>query len=283
MRAARQGDRVRATELFQAALEQDPGQEEALLWLAALAEHPGESVVYLERVLATNPHNARAQAGLRWATERLEAREALPEAPLAPAWGGTVDLVPLEAAGTRLRLTTVVGSIAAVLLLGILAWWAWSGFPFVQLVVPGATATEPAPTVAPPATNTSLPDVVTAVTPSVAAIPSETPLPPPPTATATVVTPLPSETLSSAPSTATATVVAATPATTPSPLHPTVTVTWTPSATPSPVPTPATVWPTPGPTTSPWTTPQPTPWSYTAPESSPVSVTPGETVLPGRG
>ena len=83
MRAARQGNRIRATELFQAALEQDPGQEEALLWLAALAEHPGESIVYLERVLAANPHNARAQAGLRWATERLEAREAPPEAPLA--------------------------------------------------------------------------------------------------------------------------------------------------------------------------------------------------------
>lgn len=284
MQAARQGDRARATELFHAALEQDPDHEEALLWLAALTEDPGQSIAYLQRVLDINPHNARAQAGLRWAEERRRPPEALSEAPIqpAPAWGGTVDLVPLEPERTRWQLSTVVGLAGALLLIGALIWWALSSFPLVRLSGPEATATAPRPTSARPpspataiATHTPspLPPTATATVPAVIAmhtptssLPTETETVPTAAATNTPTFPLP---------TATAAVLAATGTYTPTPLPPTATTivvadtataTALPSAAPSAMPTLATAWPTPGPTTDPHVTPAPT-----------------EPSLPGRG
>ena len=271
MQAARRGDRARASGLFQAVLEQDPDQEEAWLWLAALAESPEQSVVYLQRVLSINPHNTRAQAGLQWARQRIQAAEALPEAPIQPAWGGIVNLVPLEPEGTRWQWWRVVGLIGILLLAGGLVWW---GAPkilqFVELARPEAIATEPMPTLLPPATDTPLPPTVTAIATAVAAIATETPSPVSPTVTA-MATATPSAT--SSPVLPTATAIAtetpsplpptatAPPTATPSPMPPTATAMATapPAEMPSPVPTPATVWPTPDPTSVPQVTPEPTP------------------------
>ena len=256
MQAARRGDRARANGLFQAVLEQDPDQEEAWLWLAALAESPEQSIVYLQRVLSINPHNTRAQAGLQWARQRIQAAEALPEAPIQPAWGGIVNLVPLEPEGTRWQWWRVVGLIGILLLAGGLVWW---GAPkilqFVELARPEAIATEPMPTLLPPATDTPLPPTVTAIATAVAAIATETPSPVSPTVTA-MATATPGAT--SSPVSPTATAIATE---TSSPVPPTATAMATvpPAETPSPVPTPATVWPTPDPTTIPQVTPEPTP------------------------
>ena len=249
MQAARRGDRARASGLFQAVVEQDPDQEEAWLWLAALAEDPEQSIVYLQRVLSINPHNTCAQAGLQWARQRIQAAEALPEAPIQPAWGGIVNLVPLEPERTRWQWWRVVGLIGILLLAGGLVWW---GAPkilqFVELARPEAIATEPMLTLLPPATDTPLPPTVTAIA-------TETPSPVSPTSTA-MATATPSATPSPVPPTATAIATE-----TSSPVPPTATAMATvpPAETPSPVPTPATVWPTPDPTTIPQVTPEPTP------------------------
>ena len=242
MQAARQGDYARAKGLFQAVLEQDPDHEEACLWLAALAEDPEQSMGYLQRVLDANPDNARAQAGLQWTKERIQATEALSGTPIHPAWGGTVSLVPLEPERARWRWWHVVGPIGGLLLAGALVWWRAPGMiQLVELAGPEATATESRDVAPPPATDTPLPLTVTTGVTVVSAVAPATPLLSPPTATAP------------------ATMVAAVSAATPSPVSPTMTATVTPTVTQSSVPTAATVWPTPGPTTSPQVTPEPGP------------------------
>jgi lipoprotein-anchoring transpeptidase ErfK/SrfK len=51
-------------------LRTEPDHVEALLWLAALAQDPQQSVRYLNRVLEISPNHPAAQAGLQWAEER---------------------------------------------------------------------------------------------------------------------------------------------------------------------------------------------------------------------
>ena len=64
-----------ARHCFAKVLGLDSDNEEALLWLAALEDDPRQSITYLKRVLRINPDSKRAQAGLRWAQERLRARQ----------------------------------------------------------------------------------------------------------------------------------------------------------------------------------------------------------------
>lgn len=268
--AARQGDPVRADRFFKAVLEKDPEHEEAWLWRAAVAEGPDDAEAYLERVLAMNPDNFRAQAGLRWARERMESGERLPRASGSPAWGGVVALAPLEPEETRWQWWHAAGLIGALLLVGALLWWRPSRVlelagllrpqptetvfvppaesPAAQVPLPATATAIPTATPSPlPPTATSVPSVTPSpLSPTASAVPSVTPSPLPATATG-----VPSVTPSPLPPTATAV-----PALTPSPLAPTETL--VPAATPSPVPTLATVWPTPGPTGAPVVTPRPT-------------------------
>ena len=245
MQAAQQGDTVRADRLFQAVLEKDPDHEEAWLWRAALAESPDQSVVYLQRVLAINPDNTRAQAGLRWAREQMEAAERLSQAPSKPAWGGVVALAPVESEGAQWQWWHVAVLFGVVLLTGALLCWRSSRIlELVGLLGPQATAT-----VCMPAAGSPVPDV--GLVPAATAIPTTTPSPLPPSplpSTATAVPPV-------SPSPVSPTASAVPPATS-SPLPPTATI--IPTTTPSPYPTLATVWPTPGPTGPPVVTPRPT-------------------------
>lgn len=68
--AARSGDRQEAYKLLQALVALEPGNAQAWLWLAGVAENPAERRVALERVLSLDPTHARAQQGLRWLHER---------------------------------------------------------------------------------------------------------------------------------------------------------------------------------------------------------------------
>jgi len=73
--AAEAGDWTMARRHFAQVLHADSTNQEALLWLAALADDPGESVAFLQQVLGVDPDNERAKAGLRWALARLPAQE----------------------------------------------------------------------------------------------------------------------------------------------------------------------------------------------------------------
>jgi twitching motility two-component system response regulator PilG len=69
--AARAGDKGRTRRLLREATGLDPSNELAWLWLAGVAESPQEGVACLERVLALNPANERARAGIH--SVRLQA------------------------------------------------------------------------------------------------------------------------------------------------------------------------------------------------------------------
>ena len=59
---ARAGDKSRARPLFRQAVEDDPANEPALMWLASVAESPQEALTTLERVLALNPNHEQAHS-----------------------------------------------------------------------------------------------------------------------------------------------------------------------------------------------------------------------------
>ena len=59
---ARAGDKSRARPLLRQAVEDDPANESAWMWLASVAESPQEALTTLERVLALNPNHEQAQS-----------------------------------------------------------------------------------------------------------------------------------------------------------------------------------------------------------------------------
>lgn len=75
--AARVGERDAAQEAFRQATELAPESEEAWLGLAGAVESLAEKRACFQRVLAINPHNADAQAGLDWVArkERMQEKE----------------------------------------------------------------------------------------------------------------------------------------------------------------------------------------------------------------
>jgi len=62
--AARLGQKGLARRLFNEIIEKEPHFEQALLWLAALADTPDESIRALEQVLVINPANQQAISAL---------------------------------------------------------------------------------------------------------------------------------------------------------------------------------------------------------------------------
>ena len=65
--AFKAGNRSSARSNLQSALQIDPQNITALLWLAYLSENFDERTAFLEKVLAIDPKNERAQKGLVWA------------------------------------------------------------------------------------------------------------------------------------------------------------------------------------------------------------------------
>jgi len=67
--ACRERDNARARDLLTRAIQIDPLNEHAWLWLSGTLEDAAHCRFCLERVLAINPHNAQARQGLQWLTE----------------------------------------------------------------------------------------------------------------------------------------------------------------------------------------------------------------------
>jgi lipoprotein-anchoring transpeptidase ErfK/SrfK len=69
--AARTGKENEARAYLIAVLKQDPNNIPAMLWLAFVLPSPQDTIRLLKRVLALDPQNERAKAGIRWARVRL--------------------------------------------------------------------------------------------------------------------------------------------------------------------------------------------------------------------
>jgi tetratricopeptide (TPR) repeat protein len=64
--AVSEGRREEARRLLLQVLERDEQNEQAWLWLSGAVEDPADQQIALENVLAINPNNAAALAGLEW-------------------------------------------------------------------------------------------------------------------------------------------------------------------------------------------------------------------------
>lgn len=70
--AARKGDREVAYGLIRQALETDPRNVDAWIWLAATTESPRESVICLKTALLLDPENPKAKRGLAYYQPQLD-------------------------------------------------------------------------------------------------------------------------------------------------------------------------------------------------------------------
>lgn len=75
--ALQQGDRRLARRWAEEAIRLDPQREDPWLFLAALAS-PRASLAYLQKALEINPNSQRAQKGIAWAFDRINAQELQP-------------------------------------------------------------------------------------------------------------------------------------------------------------------------------------------------------------
>jgi tetratricopeptide (TPR) repeat protein len=74
--AAKAGQNEQARRALLQVLELDERNEQAWLWLSGLVEPLEEKRICLENVLAINPHNPHAQAGMRWLEQNAPAETA---------------------------------------------------------------------------------------------------------------------------------------------------------------------------------------------------------------
>ncbi|NWG22503.1 MAG: tetratricopeptide repeat protein [Chloroflexi bacterium] len=79
--ALSEGRRDEAQRLLLQVIEQDDQNEQAWLWLSGAVDDPADQQVALENVLAINPRNAAAHAGLTWLLEHAQPAGS----PVAPA------------------------------------------------------------------------------------------------------------------------------------------------------------------------------------------------------
>lgn len=87
IQAARSGNTNWARECLGRVLKADPRNEEAWLWLSAVLDTVAEKRYCLERVLAINPSNAQAQAGLRYLEGKEEAGQPQAKRTVCPLCG----------------------------------------------------------------------------------------------------------------------------------------------------------------------------------------------------
>lgn len=87
IQAAQSGNKNWARECLGRVLKADPRNEEAWLWLSAVLDTVAEKRYCLERVLAINPANAQAQAGLRYLEGQREAVRPQAQRTICPLCG----------------------------------------------------------------------------------------------------------------------------------------------------------------------------------------------------
>ncbi len=101
--AAREKRKPEARALLREVVARDPQSEQGWLWLAAVAASPEEAMLNFRRVLAINPSNPQAQAGVRWAeskrTQLTSTATANQTARTAPPAANPPPTQPLNPAG----------------------------------------------------------------------------------------------------------------------------------------------------------------------------------------
>jgi lipoprotein-anchoring transpeptidase ErfK/SrfK len=225
IRLAQDRQPVAARRFFQKALERDPDNVPALLWLASISETAQDGYVHLAKALQTAPANARAHAALRWNHWR-EQNERLCAAGFAVDEPDPADRVAAAPPVTRSRRVMPWLAIFAALLVmcsSIASIYLGQPQPVSATTIQNTSAAilmAPAPTALPP--------------------PSEAAATVPPTEQPTVTPALPSTEAPTAtptlPPTASPTATALPPTATPEPPAPTLE--------PPPTATPEPVWPT---------------------------------------
>lgn len=150
---ARRGQRREARSRLERLLGAEPDHFDALLWLAALAQDPQESIRYLRRALVVSPDSPAALAGLRWAEER--ARGSQPSRDTSAVAGESS--LPLLVDVLLLSGVVVVAVAACIILVFML----FQGPETIRAAyAPTATATltlVPTPTFPPTVSATTLP------------------------------------------------------------------------------------------------------------------------------
>lgn len=104
--ALRAGERERARQLLQQAVEYDRGHSDAWLWLSATTDDPREQQKYLEWAIAADPGNAAARRGLGLLTGKIKREDLLPGEGAPPA-GPPAAPDAAEARRTTVRRTFV--------------------------------------------------------------------------------------------------------------------------------------------------------------------------------
>jgi hypothetical protein len=95
--ALKSGQKADALRILKTVVDKDSDNVNGWLWLAASVSTPGETLSCLNRVLALDPHNAKALAGIQWANAELEReRSKLPES--LPSFQMTLLQAPPSAA-----------------------------------------------------------------------------------------------------------------------------------------------------------------------------------------
>jgi LCP family protein required for cell wall assembly len=222
MRAARAGRRVEAIAAFQSALDRDPTNETALLWLGYLADDPQVGLAYITKALESHVQSPRAYAALQWAWRRVAASPAG-----APSGRGAALSTPVPAPVVRRpqpRRSTAGRGVFVTLFLLVAVVGGVIGLPLLAeppaiAALASAFTSDPQPTITV--------DVSLSAEPPTRAAPASSPLgTPSPTAVAPVISMRPT----SIPDLIDVPLPAAVPSPTP-----------TSMLTPSPVPTPVSV------------------------------------------
>ncbi len=172
-------DLAAARRFFAKAIERDPQNITALLWLAGLSETGEESLRYAARVLEIDPKNERAKAAIRWARKRVRSGTAPSDqtaaaAPIASdndqAAGTSGSKAGGAAAATLglLALLIIIASAVAIV-------WLFSQPGNVIASTLGIATSTPTPTQTATPTPTATPTLPPTVTPTHTSTPTPTP------------------------------------------------------------------------------------------------------------
>jgi lipoprotein-anchoring transpeptidase ErfK/SrfK len=220
IRLVEEGRPEAARPFFEKALERDPANIPALMWLAGLSKTAADGYAYIARALEIDPRNGRARAAIRWnhwreQNDKLRAAGFEPSGPaathravmasrIAPAWLGLIAAAivffgavaavyfgqPPTASATTGRPAAPHAEVAQAALEATPP-----PLPTRTLPATDTPATEtPAPTATLPPTQ--LPATATlppTVLPTATALPTETPVPPTATPQLPTLAPLPTE------------------------------------------------------------------------------------------
>jgi len=139
--AARAGQKVLARRYLRRSIALDDGVEETWLWLAGVAATIEDSRNCLRHALAINPHSQRAQAGLRWAQQRLDRQHGPVQSAVQTVSSAELS-APASASGRVYHWGRWAGAVLVIWLIALVT----GGFLLASLGVGSPIAALPLPT-----------------------------------------------------------------------------------------------------------------------------------------